>query len=348
LWDKIAKVNNDSRQFALELFAISFSRLRTAQYFNIAEDVVDMAEQMKLPVEQQKIQYQNATMDSLITDIFPNDLDVEMSNELLMLQINMSYDYLGKDYPVLKKITNGKRGMEAVEYMLNNSSITSIEKLKQLADKGPDAILNSNDPFIYFVVNTRERKNELLQKKGMLDELEAAYNQELGRALFEVYGTSIPPDATFTLRISDGVVKGYEYNGTEAPAVTTFYGMYDRYYSFDKKFPWNLPERWQNPPAELNLETPFNFVSTNDIIGGNSGSPIINRNAEIVGVAFDGNVESLPGNFIFTDEKNRCVGVHSAGMYESIKNVYKATRLSDELLTGKMILTNQEMEKVAQ
>jgi hypothetical protein len=153
--------------------------------------------------------------------------------------------------------------------------------------------------------------------------------------LFEVYGTSIPPDATFTLRISDGVVKGFPYNGTIAPPITTFYGMYDRYYSFDKKFPWSLSERWLNHSDEFNLSTPFNFVSTNDVVGGNSGSPIINENAEIVGVAFDGNIQSLPGDFIYDPEVNRCVGVESSGMLEAIKYIYKFERLAEELESGK-------------
>ena len=157
--------------------------------------------------------------------------------------------------------------------------------------------------------------------------------------MFAVYGTSIPPDATFTLRISDGVVKGFPYNGTIAPPYTTFYGLYDRYYSFDKKEPWSLPDRWVNPPADFQLETPFDFVGTNDIIGGNSGSPVINEKAQIVGLAFDGNIQSLPGNFIYTPEENRMVAVHSAGLLEAVKHLYKATRLSDELENGKIVDT---------
>lgn len=348
LWEKMSKVKSESRLFANELYVLSLNSLRTSEYFYIAQDLVNLAQQMKLPTEQRKSEYQSEGLDSAIASIFPEDLNVDMSRELLLLQLNMSYNYLGKDYPLLKKITNGKQGMDAVNYMLSSSSVTSAEKVKELASKGADAILSSDDPFIYFIVNSKARRDELSQKMGLLNEQEEAYNQDLGRALFEVYGTSIPPDATFTLRISDGVVKGYEYNATEAPVFTTFYGMYDRYYSFDKKFPWSLPERWQNPPADFDLETPFNFISTNDIIGGNSGSPIINRNGEVVGLAFDGNIESLPGNFIYSEEKNRCVGVHSAGMLEAIRDMYKATRLSDELLSGKMILNKDQLDEVAQ
>ena len=348
LWEKISKVENESRVFAQELFFLSLNPTRTSEYFYIAQNLVNLAYQMKLLAEQGKTEYQGEKFDEMIASVFPEDLDADISKELLLLQLNMSNNYLGKDYPLLKKITNGKQGNDAVNYMLKNSSITSAEKVKALANLGADAILSSDDPFIYFIVNSKQRRDELSQKMGMLNEQEEAYKNDLGRALFEVYGTSIPPDATFTLRISDGVVKGYEYNGTEAPAFTTFYGMYDRFYSFDKKFPWSLPDRWENPPAEFDLETPFNFITTNDVVGGNSGSPIINKNAEIVGLVFDGNIESLPGNFIFTPEKNRCVAVHSSGMIEAIRDMYKATRLSEELLNGKMILTNEQVETVTQ
>ncbi len=157
----------------------------------------------------------------------------------------------------------------------------------------------------------------------------------LGKALYDVYGTSIPPDATFTLRISDGVIKGFNYNGTIAPPFTTYYGMYDRYYSFNKKFPWSLPERWQSPPGNFDLSTPFNFSATNDIIGGNSGSPIINEKGEVVGLAFDGNIQSLPGEFIYDSTENRMIAVHTKGITEALIKVYKAGRLAREIEEGK-------------
>ncbi len=152
--------------------------------------------------------------------------------------------------------------------------------------------------------------------------------------LYEVYGTAVPPDATFSLRINDGVVKSYAYNGTVAPIKTTFAGLYDRNYSFNDKFPWNLPARWKNPPMAL-LKEPMCFISSNDIIGGNSGSPMINKKLEAVGLAFDGNMESLPGEFIFVPEKNRTISVHAGGIIAAMRYIYKADRLVNELVGAK-------------
>ena len=336
LWDKIAGTQNRLRGVSNELYALSLNPLTTSDLFFAANDVIDLANELKLPEDQRDEQYTGEELDSTIADIIPRDLDMESQRDLLRKQIRSLYEYLGKHNSLVQKLTGGRTGEDAVDYMLSNTVLTDSSKLTALIDKGPDAILNSDDPFIYFAVHTEDRRTDLRSEVKDILSKEAVYSQELGKALFAVYGTSIPPDATFTLRISDGIVKGFPYNGTTAPPYTTFYGLYDRYYSFGKKEPWSLPDRWVNPPADFQLETPFNFVATNDIIGGNSGSPVINEKAEIVGLAFDGNIQSLPGNFIYTPDENRMVGVHSSGLLEAVKDIYKATRLSDELRNGRL------------
>ncbi|MHB8580087.1 MAG: S46 family peptidase [Ignavibacteriaceae bacterium] len=337
LWDKIATTQDKLRKISDKFFAMSLNPFLSSKYFIIAEQAVKLAEEMKLPEDKKSDQYKGAELDSTIDEIVPAEMDAAMDREMLKDQIDRMIRYLGTSDVNVKEMTAGRRGYEAVDYMLGNSILTSSSKFREIAKQGADAILNSSDPFIYFIVHSKDTRDELTKKINAVTSDESTYSQELGKALFDVYGTSIPPDATFTLRISDGVVKGYPYNGTIAPPFTTFYGLYNRYYSFDKKYPYDLPKEWQNPPADFKLETPMDFVSTNDIIGGNSGSPVINEKAQIVGLAFDGNIESLPGNFIFTTETNRTVAVHSAGMLEAIKDLYKARRLSDELKTGKMV-----------
>ena len=176
------------------------------------------------------------------------------------------------------------------------------------------------------------------QALGPISAEEEQIAAALGRARFEIYGTDVPPDATFSLRISDGVVSEYEYNGTFAPVVTTFYGLYDRHYSHISggtgDGEWDLPERWLDPPGDPDLSTPMNFVSTNDIIGGNSGSPLVNADLELVGLAFDSNTEGLSGEYIFLTDRARAVSVDVRGILEALEEVYLAERIVEELRSG--------------
>lgn len=335
LWGEIALTQQKQSEISNELYFYSINPFRSSQYFIMAGKLLSLAEQKQLPEDQRKEAYKEDKIQNTIDGIFPEDFDEEYQRMFLEMQVGMMIKYLGVENQAVQKLTGGSTNTDAaVSYILNNSLLTSKEKVHNLAAQNAESILNSLDPVIQFMKLANEKRPALSDQQKALAAKEGNSTQLLGRALFEVYGTSIPPDATFTLRISDGVVEGFPYNGTIAPPITTFYGMYDRYYGFNKEYPWNLPEKWINPPAEFDLSTPFNFVSTNDIIGGNSGSPVINKKAEIVGLAFDGNIQSLPGNFIFTTEENRTVSVHSQGMYEALKDLYKAARLSNELKNG--------------
>ncbi|MCK9424896.1 MAG: S46 family peptidase [Ignavibacteriaceae bacterium] len=338
LWDKIAGTRAEAKEFFKRNAAFNVGgRGLSTEYFQVANRLVNFAHQMKMPDAQRMPQFKDSVVEKTKAKLTPVKFDKAVAGKFASLIIGINVKLLGEDTEYAKILTGGKKGNDALQYAVNKSILSDVEKVNQLVEKGADAILSSDDPFIQYVVKTQNQLDEVQAKTKEINDREANYVQLLGRALYEVYGTSIPPDATFTLRLADGVVKSYDYNGTKAPVNTTFYGMYDRYYSFKKQSPWNLPKRWENPPVEFNLETPMNFISTNDIIGGNSGSPLINKNAEIVGLAFDGNIESLPGNFIFDDMANRTVSVHSAGMLEAIQDMYKVTRLSEELKAGKIV-----------
>ena len=165
-----------------------------------------------------------------------------------------------------------------------------------------------------------------------VESVETPAEEKIGRARFAVYGKSEYPDATFTLRLSYGAAKGFPMNGTNAPYKTTLYGLYDRALSFDLKSPYDLPARFMERKNAVDLSTPLNFVSTCDIIGGNSGSPVIDRDGQLVGLIFDGNIESLVGRFVYDDTTNRAVAVHAAVMIEVLRKLYDAAALADELL----------------
>ncbi len=164
-----------------------------------------------------------------------------------------------------------------------------------------------------------------------LDEQEKELQKRVGEACFAVYGTSIPPDASMSLRLSDGLVKGYAMNGTVAPWFTSLYGLYARNTEFGGVHPFDLPQVWLDKQKDLNLATPYNFVATCDIIGGNSGSPMIDRNQAVVGLIFDGNIEMLGNNYVFDDQVSRTVSVHPAIIIEALRKIYGAGALADEL-----------------
>jgi hypothetical protein len=158
--------------------------------------------------------------------------------------------------------------------------------------------------------------------------------EKIAQARWKVYGRTVPPDATFTLRLSYGAVKGYPAEGTTVAPFTTFYGLFDRSLSHGGKAPWALPARWQEKKAAIDGSVPLDFVTTNDIIGGNSGSPVVDRAGEFVGIVFDGNIQSLAWNYFFTEEQGRAVAVDARGIAEALRSVYGADALVREL-TGR-------------
>ncbi len=329
IWSEIESSRNQARVNAKKIYAYTIN-FYSPQYLFMAKNLVDYANQLK----ENKITKEK--YDSLSAKLYSKNPDNDLQKKLMVIQLNIIKDNLPFDNLIVKKIIGEGSIEKAADDIFSKSVFTSKEKMMELANKGYDAVLNSDDPFIFYVLNTQPELQNMIAENQERNDKEEILNQMLGEALYKVYGDAIPPDATGTLRLADGIVKGYDYNGTRAPIKTTFYGALDRFYSFDKKFPFNLPSYFENLPKEFDLSTPLDFVSTNDIVGGNSGSPVVNTKGEIVGLAFDGNIESLPSNFIYTTEANRTVSVSSTGMMEAIKHLYKAARLSDELTNGRI------------
>lgn len=337
LWNSFENLFREKRELGYKEFLYNLIPWGRPKYLQMAKDIYELIDELNLPDDERKEKFKKENLKTTLEEIYPEDFDAELERKILRAFVSSVYFELGDDNQLTKKLFDGKKGNEAVDYILSNSFLGSREKVLSLADKTVNEIRDYQDPFIYFIDNTKDDLLKIIDKNKEINQTLAVINQEFGRFIVKIFGSQMPPDATSTLRLSDGVIKGYEYNGTIAPGKTTYYGLYDRYFSFGQKlYPWGLTPNWQIPTDGLELSTPLNFAATLDIVGGNSGSSIVNKNGEVIGLVFDGNMESLAGNYLFIPENNRAVAVDSKGLIESLKHVYKTDRLIDELLNGKI------------
>jgi hypothetical protein len=200
------------------------------------------------------------------------------------------------------------------------------------------------DPIVQLGMAVAQRYEAMQRGLRAILARESELEADLGRARFAVYGQTVPPDASSSPRITDGVVLPYEYNGTLAPVYTTFFGMYDRYSAFGSGTDWELPYRWRIPPVGLDLGTPLNFISTSDTYGGNSGSPAVTKDLAIVGLNFDRNIQGLSRDFIYLPERGRNIMVDVRAIEAALEYGYDFDRVLAELKTGRVYRTEQEAE----
>jgi len=329
-WDAIAAAQRELATFNPQLRYQGFgggSRLLT-----LAAQTVRLALESSKPDAERLTAYRGAGLNTVRAAVTANvPIDTAYERLALAAQLRAAQAELPADDPFVRAALGGRTPDAGAAAAVQSTRMGDSTFRVSLLNGGAAAVAASNDPMIVLARNIDPINRTVTARAAALNAIIASNAEKIGQAMFAAYGTALPPDATFTLRISDGVVKGYPMNGTIAPYKTTFYGLYERSASFDNKFPFRLPTRWVERKSRLDLATPYNFVSTNDIIGGNSGSPLINKNAEVVGLAFDSNIEGIANRFIFTTDVARTVSVHSRGITEALRKVYDANSVADEL-----------------
>jgi peptidase S46-like protein len=346
-WDQIAFAYQDYPQMAkriafstltplrVDLFGTPFgnpvSRLAT-----IAAAIVRYTEETRKPNNQRYDELRDSNLESFRFSLLSRaPIYPEIEEHLLAAWLEEAQKTLGAGDPFVRAALSGSTPQAAAKRAVSGSKLADVEARKALLAGGVDAVAKSDDPMIVLARSVEPITREL---RGWLDEriqrVETTAGEKISRARFAVYGKSLPPDANFNLRISYGRVLGYEEDTTLVPFKTTFFGLYDRARGFDEKPPYDLPRRYREGKDKLDLATPLNFVYTADTIGGNSGSPVINRNSEIVGLNFDSNIQKLPNRYWYVDESEggRAIAVHSAAIIEAMRKLYGADTLVKEIL----------------
>jgi len=329
-WDTIAEVIKKTTPLAKQRF---FRRLFGSNLAGFATSIVRYVAEVKKPDAERIPGYHDSELNELRFNLFsPAPIYKDMEECLLANGLKWSLDALGPDDEFMKSILNGESPESVAKMLIDGTRLADAKFRQSLVQGGEKAVQKSDDPLIALArkLDPMMRSEEKWDRDNIQSVLNRA-GEKIAKARFAVYGKATYPDATFTLRLSYGAAVGYPMNGTIAPYKTTLYGLYDRALSFEGKEDFRLPERFWKRKDGLDLSTPVNFVSTCDIIGGNSGSPVVNKDAELVGLIFDGNIESLPGRFAFDESKNRAVAVHCAYMLESLRKLYDATALADEV-----------------
>jgi len=332
-WEEIAKAQKEYAAFFKPYYFLERGGAFNTVYFNLARNLVRLAMEKDKPNELRLAEFREARIAGLkrsLTSPAPiyDDFEIyKLTDSLQQLKEELP------DLPETKWLLGSKSCEELAKELVTGTKLKDIEVRKKYIDGGLEAIYQSDDPMIKLalLVDPVSRGLRLRYEKNV-EAVEIKNGTLIARAMFKLKGTSIPPDATGTLRLSFGVVKGYVENGKKIPFQTTFAGLYQKAKEKNFQAPWYLPERYLQKKSALNMNVPLNFVATVDSIGGNSGSPVVNRKGEFVGVLFDGNIQSLPTRFIYEEKISRSVMVHADGIIEALIKVYDAKPLADELL----------------
>lgn len=332
-WDEVASAYRELPSMAKRT---AFSSLEPARLGFIASMIVRYSEEAAKPNAERYAEFRDNRLESLKLNLFSSaPVYTDLDEAILAAWLEEARKTLGADDPFIRAALEGQSPAEVAKRVIGGTKLTDVTLRRALIEGGRDAVAKSDDPLIVLARKIEPVIRELKAwNETKIKSVEASAGQKISGARFAVYGKTIYPDANSNLRLSYGKVLGYEEDTTLVPYKTTFYGLYNRAESFGQKPPFDLPERFKEKRSALDLSTPLNFVYTADTIGGNSGSPIINRNAEIVGLNFDSNIQKLPNRYWYVDEPEggRAVAVHSLAITEALQKMYGATELVKEIL----------------
>ena len=335
-WDEIAKAHKALPSYIRERRIFDQAGGFNTVLFDHARTLVRLAAESAKPNGERLPEYTDARRASLELGLYsPAPIHKEFDKLKLADSLGFMVELLGANDPLVKQVLDGKTPEARAKELIEGTRLSDVAYRKEVAGGGWKAIESSTDPMIVLARTIDARARELRKRyENEVTGVERTNYAKIARARFDTEGTKIYPDATFTLRLSYGTVKGYMENGKKVTPFTTLGGLYERSEKFKAAFPYNLPPRWIQKKSAVNLSTPFNFVTTDDIIGGNSGSPTINKDAELIGLIFDGNIQSLVGDYIYDESVNRAISVDVRGMLEILRKIFDANEIADELTKG--------------
>ncbi len=325
-WEEVAAIQKEKREMLGE--TVSFrSRL-----FDIALEIVLLGAEDLKPDEERLRGYTDASRESLLQDLLStapiyDDLEqVKLADELARF-----VELRGGDDPLVAEILVGKGPRERAADLVNRSGLKDVDKRKALIDGGHNKILGSDDPMIELARKVEDEYRRIRKRGEEIDERERQAYSRITEAITAIEGTGGYPDATFTLRLAFGAVKGYQEDGNRIEPTTDFAGAYKHAAEHKGQENFDLPESWMKAKDRVNLDTQLNFVCTADIIGGNSGSPVVNRDGHLVGLIFDGNIQSLTSDYLYSEEQARAVSVSGVGIIEALRSIYRARDLAGQI-----------------
>jgi hypothetical protein len=335
-YDRIATATKVLSGQAVRHALLETGRGFNSECFDLARTLLRGGDERPKPDGERLHEFSDSGKASLELALF-SEKPIYTDLEILTLADSLTglASQLGASDPLAQKVLAGKSPRDRAVELVNGTKVREVAFRQRLYAGGAAAVAAANDPMIELARLVDADARALRQVAEAQGEVCQQAHAVMVRARHALLGSAGYPDATFTLRLSFGVVKGYEEDGKSVPAFTTFGGLYRRAAEMKNRPPFDLPPLWEKRKRYLDLATPMDFVSTCDLIGGNSGSPVVNRAGEYVGIIFDGNLQSLPWDELYSDQQGRSISVHSAAILEALSKVYRATDLARELVNGR-------------